>query len=68
MVGGSNTVWGRDEIARVKEAVRGAGLVLLQREIPEEVNVAAAEAAVAAGIRVIQVGGKGRGVSGLDTQ
>ena len=42
---------------RVRGAVRGgqAGLVLLQREVPEEVNIAAAEAAAAAGIRVIQV-------------
>ena len=57
VVGGSNTAWGPEEVERVREAVRGgeAGLVLLQREVPEEVNIAAAEAAAAAGIRVIQV-------------
>ena len=45
----------RTQVERVRAAVRGAGLVLLQREVPEEVNVAAAEAAAEAGIRVIQV-------------
>jgi hypothetical protein len=35
--------------------VAGAGVVLLQREIPEHVNAAVAAAAAAAGVPVIQV-------------
>jgi hypothetical protein len=36
--------------------VVGAGVVLLQREVPEHVNMAVAAAAAAAGVPVIQVG------------
>ena len=67
VVGGSNTAWGQEAVAGIEAAVRdgGAGsIVMLQREVPEAVNEAAALAAAAAGVLVIQdVGGEDRPIS-----
>ena len=43
------------ELASLVALVRDAGAVLLQREVPEAVNEAVAEAAAAAGVPVLQV-------------
>lgn len=40
--------------------VRGVAAVLLQREVPDHVNLAVAQAAAAAGVPVIQVSGSPR--------
>jgi hypothetical protein len=62
VVHGSNSAWPKS--ASYTELVRGASAVLLQREIPEHVNEAVAEAACAAGIPVFQdVGGEERPIS-----
>ena len=55
VVGGSNTAWGRENTDAVVGLVQGASVVLLQREVPEHVNEAVAEAAHAAGVPVMQV-------------
>jgi len=66
VIPGANAAWG--EGPRLPEAVeaqvRAASAVLLQREVPEWVNAAAAEAAAAAGVPVFQdVGGEERALS-----
>ena len=56
VVGGANIQWPTDEeeLRRlVTRAVEGAAVLLLQREVPERVNVAAAAAAVAAGVPIV---------------
>lgn len=56
VVGGANTAWPTDPDALVDlmvRAVRGARVVMLQREVPERVNLAAAAAASAAGAIVL---------------
>jgi ribokinase len=56
VIGGANTAWPSDERTLrklVTDAVHGAAVVLLQREVPERVNVAAAKAANAANVPVI---------------
>jgi hypothetical protein len=45
--------------------VMGTGVVLLQREVPEHVNMAVAQAAAAAGVPVIQVGPEQTHLAGL---
>jgi len=61
IVGGSNVAWPQGLNAEVAGIVRGASAVLLQREIPEYVNEAVAEAAHRAGVPVVQdVGGEER--------
>jgi sugar/nucleoside kinase (ribokinase family) len=62
VVHGSNAAW--PNTIACADLVRGAHAVLLQREIPEFVNEAIAEAACAAGIPVFQdVGGEERPIS-----
>jgi len=58
IVGGANQAgWALTEIA--KTAIAGAGMVLLQREIPEAVNIEVAKIAQAAGVPVVlDVGGQ----------
>ncbi|KAK9842005.1 hypothetical protein WJX81_003817 [Elliptochloris bilobata] len=52
IVGGANTAeW--DIGDQQQQAIRGAGGVLLQREVPESVNVSVAELAAAAGVPVL---------------
>ncbi|GAX73589.1 hypothetical protein CEUSTIGMA_g1040.t1 [Chlamydomonas eustigma] len=64
VVGGSNTAWTGLDIALLTKAVADVGIVMLQREIPEEVNEAVAEAAKAEGVLVLQdVGGEDRLIS-----
>ena len=56
VVSGANTAWPTDPDALVNlmvRAVRGARIVMLQREIPERVNLAAAAASSAAGAIVL---------------
>lgn len=52
IVGGANMAWERPSDAAL-EAVRAAKVLLLQREVPESVSLAAAEAAHAAGVPVV---------------
>ena len=64
VVGGSNTAWSTDDVARIADLARGAAAVMLQREIPEVVNEAVVQAACAAGVRVLQdIGGEDRPIS-----
>ncbi len=66
IVGGANAAWpGGDECEeaplsdRLLAGVRSAALVLLQREVPDRVNVAVARAARAAGVPIVlDVGGR----------
>ncbi|KAF6255717.1 ribokinase/xylose isomerase [Scenedesmus sp. NREL 46B-D3] len=59
VLGGANTAWREGE--PMSHLMGGVGVVLLQREIPEHVNMAVAAAAAAAGVPVIQdVGGEDR--------
>ena len=53
IVSGANLTLGRAAVAAAAPVMGGAGWLLLQNEVPEEANVAAAEAARAAGTRVI---------------
>ncbi|KAK1326052.1 hypothetical protein QJS10_CPA01g01620 [Acorus calamus] len=54
IVGGANMCCWPDEVSEEDlEVVRGAGIVLLQREIPDAVNVQVAQAARSAGVPVI---------------
>lgn len=52
VVGGANGRWGGVGAA-VRDRIAGAGALLLQREVPEEVNLAAAAAAHAGGVPVV---------------
>ncbi len=52
IVGGANVAWSAPPAAAL-DAVSRAGLLLLQREVPESVSIAAARAARAAGVPVI---------------
>jgi ribokinase len=62
VVGGSNVAW--PENVSMHHIVHDAGAVLLQREVPEHVNIAAAKAAKKAGVTVLQdVGGEDRPIS-----
>ena len=62
VVGGANTAW--DKGLSVKHLLRDTGVVMLQREVPEEVNLAIAEAAVAAGVPVLlDIGGEDRPIT-----
>lgn len=65
VVGGSNTAWApTSDPASLQPLLRGAGVLLLQREVPEHVNEAYAAAAHALGVPVIQdVGGEDRPIS-----
>jgi ribokinase len=66
VVGGANTAWDAQEEDREDEdefaaLLDGVGMVLLQREVPEHVNIAVAAAAAAAGVAVIHdMGGENR--------
>lgn len=61
VVPGANAGWTAERAAALEELVCGASAVLLQREIPEEVNLAVARAACAASVPVLQdVGGEDR--------
>lgn len=62
VLGGANGAWSQD--VSLDHLVRDAGLVLLQREIPEHVNLAVAKAAAKAGVPVLQdMGGEDRPIS-----
>ena len=52
IVGGANLAWFSPS-AKALEAVREGSILLLQREVPESVNISAAKAADAAGVLVI---------------
>ena len=63
IVGGSNVCWPAD-VKGFEALVKGASCVLLQREIPEYINEAVADAAFKAGVPVVQdVGGEERPIS-----
>jgi sugar/nucleoside kinase (ribokinase family)/sugar phosphate isomerase/epimerase len=62
VVGGSNTAWALD--FKANHLVHNAGIVLLQREIPEHVNLAVAAAAKAEKIPIVlDIGGEERPIS-----
>mmetsp|Transcript_9701 Transcript_9701/g.24880 ORF Transcript_9701/g.24880 Transcript_9701/m.24880 type:complete len:681 (-) Transcript_9701:510-2552(-) len=62
VVGGSNVDW--PESTDYAALVSGAGIVLLQREVPEAVNMAIVKAANAQGVPVLQdAGGEDRPIS-----
>lgn len=64
VVAGANGRWPALSAAEAARLVSGSALLMLQREIPEEVNEAIAEAACAQGIPVLQdVGGHDRPLS-----
>ena len=69
VVGGSNAKWPddtqlTDAAGGLAAQVQGAAAVMLQREVPERVNVAVAGLAAAAGVPVIQdVGGEDRPIA-----
>lgn len=64
VVGGSNAAWTRAQAEALLPQVKAAGALLLQREIPEEINELLASAAKASGVPVIQdVGGADRPMS-----
>lgn len=44
VVGGSNTAWADAELSSVKQRAASAGIVLLQREVPEQVTAAVVQA------------------------
>ncbi|KAG7668529.1 hypothetical protein KSW81_005293 [Nannochloris sp. 'desiccata'] len=57
VLGGSNTAWSSD--FQADHLVRNAGIILLQREVPEHVNLAVAGAAVKEKVPVVlDVGGE----------
>ncbi|CAJ1353218.1 unnamed protein product [Effrenium voratum] len=59
VVPGANSDWGSLQPGVLQSMLQGAAVLLLQREIPEAVNVAAAKAAKVLGITVMQdVGGE----------
>ncbi len=65
MVVGSNSAWPKDtSVDEYAKLVRGCSAVMLQREIPEYVNEALAEAAHKEGVTVFQdIGGDDRPIS-----
>ena len=66
VVGGANAMWPAEDEggAWYADLVRGAGVLLLQREVPEHVNAALAAAAAAAGVPVMQdMGGEDRPIA-----
>eukprot|EP00455_Lapot_gusevi_P005814 TRINITY_DN12488_c0_g1_i1.p1 TRINITY_DN12488_c0_g1~~TRINITY_DN12488_c0_g1_i1.p1 ORF type:complete len:307 (+),score=102.17 TRINITY_DN12488_c0_g1_i1:56-976(+) len=59
IVAGANNSWPEELDAAVLETIRGASLVLLQREIPDRVNLQVARIAKEAGVTVMMdVGGR----------
>ncbi|KAL4430864.1 hypothetical protein ABPG75_006120 [Micractinium tetrahymenae] len=61
VVGGANTDFPKASPAALGHLVKGAGALMLQREVPEHVNEAVAAAAAAAGVPVLlDVGGEDR--------
>lgn len=65
VLGGANEVgWSEEFAASLSATVRGASALLLQREIPEEMNEILAKAAHEAGVPVLQdIGGAERPIS-----
>jgi len=64
VVGGANVAWTEEHAYALKDAIGGAGAVLLQREIPEQINEIVAKLAHEAGVPVMQdVGGEDRPIS-----
>lgn len=57
LVGGANARWPAEFGDGTAGAIRGAGIVLLQREVPEHVNELATRHAAEAGVRVIMDAG-----------
>ena len=56
VVGGANSAWPENDdelVSTMVRATRGAAVVLLQREVPDRVNLAAAAAAKAAGVPIV---------------
>ncbi|KAK3249876.1 hypothetical protein CYMTET_40717 [Cymbomonas tetramitiformis] len=63
VIGGSNVAW-PDNIDLFRDHLKSAAVLLLQREIPERVNLLAAAAAHAANVPVFQdIGGEDRSIS-----
>eukprot|EP00434_Breviolum_minutum_P020863 symbB.v1.2.018403.t2/scaffold1435.1/size118962/8 len=64
VVGGANTDWTTFDLTTLETTLKGASVLLLQQEIPEKINLAAAKAGKAQGVLVIQdVGGEDRPIS-----
>ena len=64
VVDGANASWSAAATEAMAKRVAGAAAIMLQREVPESVNEAAAAAAAAAGVPVLQdVGGEDRPMS-----
>lgn len=64
VLGGSNAAWPKQNKASLAHLVAGAGVVLLQQEVPEHVNEAVAAAAAAAHVPVLlDVGGEERPIA-----
>lgn len=56
VVGGANSAWPENDdelVSTMVRATRGAAVMLLQREVPDRVNLAAAAAAKAAGVPIV---------------
>ena len=56
VVGGANSAWPENDdelVSTMVRAARGAAVMLLQREVPDRVNLAAAAAAKAAGVPIV---------------
>lgn len=65
VVSGANDAWLPLSPDDAKDIIGGAGMVLLQSEVPEHVNLAIAKAAAASGVPVMQdIGGEERPMSG----
>lgn len=62
IVGGANTDWEKNKeqtLSKLKDSIESSNMVLLQREIPEEINVFASKIAKSKGIPVLlDVGGQ----------
>lgn len=61
LVGGANHSWPIGVSPEIAEAIRGAGALLLQREIPEAINLAAIKLAAAARVPVVLDAGGAEG-------
>jgi len=53
IVAGANGAWSEQDMLRAEDAARAAQVLLLQHEIPQQVNVRAARAAHEAGVSVV---------------
>jgi ribokinase len=53
VVGGANMNWEKNDLSQLKESLKTSQILLLQREIPEEINIQAAKLAKSHSIKVI---------------